>query len=252
VIIMSSIELFKTSLQGGWPALSKFVYYSCHRDQYGKIFSCLSIGSRIGSILVSIIVGTALTNLDWQGAVRIVACITISGLPLLWISDTLRPLPDIEKTRALSNSKTLRRVNSRSFVSRFCDKTCRYCSWWCDRNFAFSLLSFGLLGLMASFELFLPLFLKHTVNPPSSATAFMTAVLPLGVATSIVFGSAVLEFLPKTVRDAGVLLMLFLLFLCTVCIVFFTVSTIGGGFSGKLPNSIFSISCVPEPPFQMP
>mmetsp|Transcript_5883 Transcript_5883/g.7113 ORF Transcript_5883/g.7113 Transcript_5883/m.7113 type:complete len:218 (-) Transcript_5883:67-720(-) len=87
---------------------------------------------------------------------------------------------------------------------------------------------------MASFELFLPLFLKHTVNPPSSATAFMTAVLPLGVATSIVFGSAVLEFLPKTVRDAGVLLMLFLLFLCTVCIVFFTVSTIGGGFSDAM------------------
>lgn len=210
---------------GGWPALSKYIYYTSTPDQYGKIFSALSIGSRFGSILVSIIVGTALTHMNWQGAVKIVALITMLGLPMLWVTESLRPMPDSVKMGLVH---AYRPSNDRPLIQKCCDKTRVYCSWFCDRNFVFSLLSFGLLGLLASFELFLPLFLKTTINPPSSVAAFMTAVLPAGVATSIVFGSVFIEICPYTVRGAAVLVMLFLMFLCTVCIGFFTVSLNAG------------------------
>eukprot|EP00808_Paulinella_micropora_P019878 g81542.t1 len=238
---------------GGWPAMAKYIYYRYHKEQYGQVFSFLSLSSRLGAISTLFLLGYVLTIGQWQRAARVAVVITACGvLPLACTA-----LPSLQP-RQPPLAATAPPV-SKDTESKQQSKLSLYCGWWLQADFLLITLStgclgvlvaldmscacrlsrcagyecvVGCLGVLAALDSFAPLWITDTFDATTGEASMISAVLPAGVMVSV----AGIGFILSTRRNKVVGNASILMVLCLFCICMFLAFLSGGTEQGFLPR----------------
>merc|ERR1711971_824828 len=64
----------------GYPAVAKLAYEYFEPHLYGKAFSVISMGSRLGSFASSLVIGAAIHDMGWRGATAVAPLPTLAVL----------------------------------------------------------------------------------------------------------------------------------------------------------------------------
>ena len=222
-VFMSFNALFQSQ---AFPASVQYCSIRFREEQLGRVFSFVGVGSRIGSVATSVVIGALLSVMHWPSVVRLTALCTLLGIPVLALTYASAchskikenggtkmsdPKPDRRQTSAEENSES--KCESGQVPAR---KTgCRqYATWWCDGRFLLMVLGTGCLGVMSTFDSFVALWLKIVFGASTSVSAVLGGAAALGIVLSITVGGYFIERMHG--RGSGNAVVLMLMFLVLV------------------------------------
>eukprot|EP00494_Astrolonche_serrata_P025712 UN25973 len=204
MLLLACINAFPQA--GGYPALAKLVYEWFSPHQYGKVFTFISVGSRAGSALSSIVIGSLLMRWDWRQAIRlcpfVVLIIIFSASYFCSPSNTRKGRimlrqKHIDEQANIKNNNMDDKDNDTDNTTEneegrlnFGEQVKKIAF---SKQFWLISLASGCLLMSKGFEAFVPVYLTDTLGCDSSTAAICSSTIPLGIICSLILGGWILE-----------------------------------------------------------
>lgn len=220
-----------------WPAAVAYVYDRFRREQWGRVFAGLGLASRGGAVSTGLSLGLALEGMSWNSVVLMASMITMAG-SLVFLSGKLF-LPTAKKMES-SEEKEKKEEEKRPFL----ESLTLYASWFTDIRFTSIAFAVGFLGVMSGLDGLLTFWATEALGASNSTAGAMTAIIPAGIACSLIGGGVFLEKMRKGSQGSVVLLLVFITLLCASILAFLTLIVQGDqAYVGEENATAIGVSC---------
>jgi len=249
---------------GGYPALAKLIYEWFHPSQYGRAFSFISVGSRVGSATTSLLLGAILSRHSWRFTIRITPIFVVIALILSFFT--------LNAEMVSKNFEQYKDSRQKKIDTKHGDTEGK--SWeqiydtltriLMNRRFWYVSVASSCLLVSKGFEGFIPLYLSDILGSSSSTGAMFASSIPLGITCSIIAGGYFLDDLRPEMQAtiviigcglnalfAGCMLLMTWIFETGSCssdglclaFVYITCFLIGfsSGYAFYIPQSVFAV-----------
>lgn len=192
MMIISAVNALPQA--SGYPIVAKIGYEGLSKEHLSVFFAYISIGSRLGSVFASLVLGRGLASLSWRNAVRLAPLAVISAMIIFALFEFVRgggsssagkKRPDSQK----KEQKDAKQQEGESFASVF-RRIAKSSQFW-----SVNLASSFLLASKA-FEAYCAMYLGDVIDISSSTAAMTVSAIPAGIVTSVIFGNLVIDPLP--------------------------------------------------------
>ena len=239
---------------GAYPAVTKLVCAGFNPEQRASVFALISIGSRLGQVAVSLVLGEVLrmsnsgegaaAEADWRTAVRVAPCVVLAAMGLLFalsrgISSglVLRPSPR-DPDSALPHSPKSPRSIAPSPQASLEPLSLRLWRLATTPRFWFVNLSAAMLLISKGFDMYAVRFISNVcegVHAKDCQDQCMckdfapqiTAGVSLGIVASLLVGSLIWERLTKKLRAVFIVALCALNVAVAASMLFFSIRVLG-------------------------
>lgn len=180
----------------GWPSMANLIRVWYPINWRGRIWGVLSSSSRFSSLFTTLVMGSLLLVISWQGVIGI--SVLISGCVLLLLYFALKQSPvDVGLENLVSidgdDAKKPHHLDQANLKEALL-------------NFAKSprvwliCVSIMCLTVLMEFQSFIPIYLKETFGLTSGIAAITSASFPFGCLISVLLGGFIFDILSKKSR----------------------------------------------------
>lgn len=183
---------------GAYPAVAKLVCSSYQKYHHSTVFSYISIGSRFGQVLVTIVLGEVLRRYgDWRIAVAIApAAVILASIAVLLFVKNIEDAPNGDEAPKKSNTPMTQQAQEILLSARF---------WTLNLSSAILLISKGFDSYAVSWakEICVTQFKTACKGQACMCVGYgvsVTSALGLGIIASLFAGAFISEKLSRTSR----------------------------------------------------
>jgi len=206
---------------GTYPALGKLVYEWFSAHQYGRVFTFISVGSRMGSAVTALVLGISLNYMNWRQSIQLAPVLMVFGIVITYFTLDKKLTRKGRNSKAFSNGSELfdaeaqeKKKNLGDTVSQQFYRIASSTQFW--------LISFssGCLLVSKGFEVFVPVYMKDLMNVDSSTAGICSSSVPLGIVVSLIMFGWKLESSSEKVRSVAVQFLCLLNFISALSLFF--------------------------------
>lgn len=210
-----------------WPSFSKLIYEWYTPKQYGRMFSFLSIGSRLGSAITSFVLGGLLTTFGWRDATLFSPMITIFGALVTFfvlrgefVAHNYQRYEDAQ-TRAIKDR--LEDESDVDFVENsFALLKAKYWRILSNGRFWFAALASAGFNNLLVFEGFISIYAGDVLDASSALGGMLAGAIPLGIVLALIISGWKTEQLNEEEKATVCIIMSFACLLVTIVLFILT------------------------------
>lgn len=238
MLVVSVLNSFPQA--AGYPAVAKLAYEYIDPQFYGKAFSVISMGSRLGSLTSSLLIGAAIGQFGWRGATRLAPLVTLTVFFISLV--LLRRIRPVHLSANGANTKPGQQpcdtpeecsANVSTF-SKF-QRVVTNKQWWVVN------LASSFLLVSKGFEAYAAVYLGQLLKLSASASGMIISAIPGGIVLSLIVGGSYLETLPLRRKAAWTIALCVVNFVSLAMLATLTFAIELSGTNNAAADSIFAL-----------
>jgi len=211
----------------GWSVLTKLIYQWYVPNQYGTAFAFLSIGSRAGSFLTSVILGSLLSVYSWRTAVMFSPAICIfsifASFPIFYSNDRSNECTTYKDKKQVEIEKRLDDQNEPEFVdASFSAVYTKFYRILTNARFWYVSLAVAGLNPITVFEGYTSLYIGDLLDVSPSTSGIVSGSIPLGFVFSLIFSISYIETYSEVYKAIYVTISTIIVLILSIALFIFT------------------------------